>query len=282
MTSILDSLLLGTSSFSEADWVGAFYPEGTKPGDYLSHYASKFRTVEVDATYYAIPARRTVEGWAAKTPEDFIISAKFPRSIVHGGKGATPDPKIILKPEATYGQRDGFLEVMSLLGPRLGPLLIQFPYFSKAVFPNKDEFLARLDRFLTDLPANFRYAVEIRNRHWLTAEFADMLRQHNVALTLVDQAWMPMGDEVEKLFNPVTTDFAYIRLLGDREEIEAITTRWDKVVIDRTGRLDTWVEVIWRLLLSHIKTMVYVNNHYAGHAPETVRDLQARLALKMR
>ena len=66
---------LGTSSFSEPDWVGHFYPKGAKPSDYLSYYSRHFRTVEIDATYYAIPSRRTVEGWVGKTPDDFLLSA---------------------------------------------------------------------------------------------------------------------------------------------------------------------------------------------------------------
>src|SRR5206468_3839445 len=73
----------GTSSFSSEDWVGPFYPPGTAPGDFLRHYAHAFDTVEVDATYYAVPSARTVDGWVAKTPEGFLLAAKFPRSIVH-------------------------------------------------------------------------------------------------------------------------------------------------------------------------------------------------------
>jgi uncharacterized protein YecE (DUF72 family) len=170
---------------------------------------------------------------------------------------------------------------MSLLGPRLGQLLIQFPYFSKQIFPDKDEFYFRLDRFLGDLPTNYRYSVEIRNRHWLTPEFANILRCHNAALVLVDRAWMPMGDEVGKLIDPMTTYFSYIRLLGDRQEIEAITTKWDNEVIDRGDRLERWADLIWRQLLSHIKTIVYIDNHYTGYAPEAARKLERLVRAKI-
>jgi len=273
---------IGTSSFSENDWVGPFYPSGTKPGDFLTYYAKRFNTVEIDATYYAIPSAGTVDGWRLKTPEGFLISAKFPRSIVHGGKEAKPDQKVILVPEATYSARDKFLEVMNRLGDRMGPLVLQFPYFSKAVFDSADIFLERLDRFLTDLPPDFRYAVEIRNRGWLTKNFAEMLRRHNVALVLVDQAWMPHADEVEKKFDPVTTDLAYIRLLGDRKEIEAITKNWDKEVIDRGERLERWAEVVARLIEREVATLIYVNNHYAGHAPTTAERLHDLILEKIR
>ena len=81
----------GTSSWSEKSWVGPFYPPGTKPGDFLRYYATQFDTVEVDATYYAIPDERMVAGWERKLPEGFVFSAKFPRSVVHAGEGARPE-----------------------------------------------------------------------------------------------------------------------------------------------------------------------------------------------
>lgn len=270
---ISEYLKLGTSSFSETDWIGPFYPKGTKPSEFLSEYATKFDTVEIDATYYAVPSKRTVEGWARKTPEDFLIAAKFPRSIVHGGDGPKPDPDIILKPDRTYEERDRFLEHISLLGPRLGPLLIQFPYLNKQVFASRKQFFSRLNRFLGDLPKDFRYAVEIRNRHWLVPEFAAMLKEHNVALTLVDQAWMPHGDEMVKMIDCLTSDFVYVRLLGDRNEIEKITKSWEKEVIDRGESLERWADLLLDFVTRQIKTVVYVNNHYAGHAPATARRL---------
>ncbi|MBN1212772.1 MAG: DUF72 domain-containing protein [candidate division Zixibacteria bacterium] len=265
---------IGTSSFSETDWVGPFYPPGARPGDFLPLYARKFSTVEIDATYYAIPSKSTVDSWVRKTLDNFLIAAKFPRSIVHGGEGPRPDPEIVLVPEATYAQRDIFLDIISRLGSRLGPLLIQFPYFSRTAFKTATEFFARLDKFLSDLPEDFRYAVEIRNRNWLTEEYVALLKKHKVALTLVDQAWMPHGDEIEPRFDPVTTDFVYIRLLGDRKEIEAITQSWDKEVIDRQDRLERWARLALRIQERRIKSLIYVNNHFAGHAPTTARRLE--------
>jgi len=270
----IDLVRFGTSSFSSKDWIGPFYAKGTKPLDFLKYYSTEFNAVEIDSTYYSIPSTYTVDGWLEKTPADFKISAKFPRSIVHTGRDKNPDSKLILDRDATYGERDKFLEVMSRLKGSLGPLLIQFPYFSKSVFSYKDIFFERLDRFLGDLPKEFRYAVEIRNRHWLKQSFADMCRKHNTAMVLADQAFMPHADQVEKWFDPVTTDFSYIRLLGNRKEIEAITTSWDKVVVDRANNLDRWANVLKRLADRDVRAFVYTNNHYSGHAPATARQLR--------
>jgi len=268
----------GTSSFSWEDWIGPFYPPGTRPGDFLRYYATQFDSVEVDATYYAIPSAPMVEGWLAKTPPHFKLAAKFPRSIVHGGEAARPDPARVLVPDLVRADRDEFLGVMARLGERLGPLVLQFPFFAKAVFPEPGPFLERLDRFLADLPAEFRYAVEIRNPAWLDETLTALCRRHRAALVLVDQEWMPHGDKVARQLDFVTTDFVYVRLLGDRKEIETMTTTWEREVIDHQRSLERWAALLARLAARGLLTYVFVNNHYAGHAPATVRRLQALFA----
>src|SRR5882762_9207609 len=70
---------LGTSAFTAAGWEGSFYPEGMKPADYLSRYAKHFNSVELDNTFYRVPSKATVEGWARKTPEGFVFAAKVPQ-----------------------------------------------------------------------------------------------------------------------------------------------------------------------------------------------------------
>lgn len=264
---------VGTSSFSSKDWVGPFYPEGTKPGDFLRFYSKQFDTVEVDATYYRVPTRSMVDGWKAETPSDFILCAKFPRSIVHAGEKASPDSDAVLDPKKTYKDRDEFLEAMSHMGKRLGTLVLQFPYFSKKHFSKAGQFFEKLDRFLGDLPKGFKYGVEVRNKSWIKAELANLLRSHDSVLVLADQAWMPHGDEVEKKFDIVTSDHLYIRLIGDRNQVETITKTFDKEVIDRSERLDRWAELLARMYRRQINSLVYVNNHYAGFAPGTARRL---------
>ena len=163
---------------------------------------------------------------------------------------------------------------MSGLGDRLGPLLLQFPYFARRVFGSRDDFFERLDRFMADLPDGFRYAIEIRNRAWLGEALVDLCKQYRAALVMVDQAWMPMADELARKLDPVTTDFTYVRLLGDRREIETITKTWDREVIDRSERLERWAGFLADMLHRHVPTVVYINNHYAGHAPTTARRLR--------
>jgi uncharacterized protein YecE (DUF72 family) len=265
----------GTSSFSSKDWVGPFYPRGTQPRDFLRRYAQQFDTVEVDATYYALPSARLVDGWREKVPDGFLLSAKFPKSIVHAGKTFKPDATRIMDPDATYEDRDVFLEQMQRMGSKLAYLLIQFPYFNRATFPSEGPFLERLDSFLRDLPKEgFRYAVEIRNKAWLKPAYVDVLRRHGTSMVLVDQAWMPHGDEITPKLDVLTGPDCYVRLLGDRKQIEAITKTWDEEVLDHTDRMLRWATVIRGMMKQGVRTFVYVNNHYAGHAPTTVRRLR--------
>jgi uncharacterized protein YecE (DUF72 family) len=257
-------LRLGTSAFTAAGWPGSFYPSGMQPRDYLSYYATKFNSVEVDSTFYRTPPASTVKGWYAKTPKDFIFAAKVTQVITH--------EKVLLDCEREI---DEFIGVMNLLGEKLGPLLLQFPYFSTAAFKTGAEFLARLRFFLERLGGStVRYAVEIRNQHWLDARLVDLLREHKVALVLQDQSWMPHPRQYFEKFDPITADFTYVRLLGDRKGIETQTKTWDKVIVDRTSELRGWVDVCKRTLARGVPTYVYVNNHYAGHAPSTVEEFK--------
>jgi uncharacterized protein YecE (DUF72 family) len=270
-------LIHGTSSWSEKSWVGPFYPEGTKPGEFLSHYATRFSAVEADVTYYRIPSPRMVQGWADRTPGSFTLAAKFPRSVVHAGEKAQPDARRLLLRDEVGEEVDRFLEVMSLLGEKCGPLVLQFPYFNKKAFASPGPFLERLDAFLDTLPADFRYAVEVRNRWWVEQPLLEVLRRHDVALVLVDLVYMPHPADLMEKLDLVTTDFAYARLIGDRKAVEKVSKTFDRVVIDMTPRLERWAELLEAITKRVRRTYVFANNHYAGHGPATIEELVGML-----
>jgi uncharacterized protein YecE (DUF72 family) len=267
-------LLFGTSSWSERSWEGVFYPAGTPSGQYLAYYASRFATVEVDSTYYRVPSRRLVAGWAGKTPDGFVLSAKVPRSIVHAGSGERPDAAAVLVRDRVWPDVERFLEAMAELGPKCGPLVLQFPYFNRTAFPSVEPFLERLDGFLGLLPAGFRYGVEVRNKGWIAAPLLEVLRRRRAALVLVDLVYMPHPADLAAALDVATTDFAYARLIGDRKAVEALTDRFDRIVLDQGPRLARWAELLRALRERVTRVLVYANNHYAGHGPATVRELQ--------
>ncbi|MBI5367586.1 MAG: DUF72 domain-containing protein [Planctomycetes bacterium] len=269
----MSEFLYGTSSWSEKSWDGVFYPAGMQPGEYLTHYATQFRTVEADVTYYRVPDQRLVEGWKRKTPEGFVLAAKFPQTIVHGGAEARPDPAKVLVPDAVGADTVRFIEAMRLLGPKCGPLVLQFPYFNMSVFPSVGPFLQRLDAFLGTLPPDLRYVVEIRNRPWLATPLLDLLRRRRVALALVDLAYMPHPLDLPPTLDLITTDFAYVRLIGDRKAIDERTKTFDKIVVDQRPKLARWADLLRALFPRVGSVYAYANNHFAGHGPATIREL---------
>ena len=153
------TLRLGTQGWNYATWIGPFYPDGTRAPDFLRTYARAFNTVEVDSTFYAIPAASTVRGWAARTPESFTFAVKLPQEITH-------ERRFIDAHDVLHA----FVDRMRELGPRLGPVLIQCgPDFSP---------LERnaLQHFLAELPEAPRFAIEFRQRAWISQETLAMLR----------------------------------------------------------------------------------------------------------
>jgi uncharacterized protein YecE (DUF72 family) len=260
-------LRLGSSSFTAAGWEKSFYPRGMHSRDYLSYYATRFDTLEIDATYYGIPKAATVARWYEKTPPHFLFALKAPQQITH--------EKLLVGVEETTRE---FLKAVEPLREKLGVILLQFPYFSKGTFAGPDEFLRRLKAFLEKLPKEIRFAVEIRNKQWLGSQLYELLRTHHVALALIDHPWMPRPEEWLAKGDAITTDFTYIRWLGDRKEIEELTQSWDRTVLDRSQELEEWADACRNLLNLKIKVYAFANNHFGGHSPETLRLFVEKLA----
>ena len=267
----------GTSSFSEKSWVGPFYPAGSKPRDFLSLYATHFDTVEVDATYYAVPDARVVSGWNVKVPEGFTLCAKFPRTIVHCGDRSTPDPAKVLVSDEAAADTEAFLQSIRLLGGKCGPLDLQFPWFSRRAPLPLATFLPRLEAYLAALPEDFRYGVEVRNREYLCDELLGLLRVHRTALVLVEIANMPHPASLVDELDLFPTDFSYARLIGDRKAVDRATDTFDRVVLDKSEDLTRWAKLLGTARERVPETYVYANNHYAGHGPATIRELRTRV-----
>jgi uncharacterized protein YecE (DUF72 family) len=261
----MTEIRIGTSAFTAEGWVGSFYPEGMQPRDFLSFYATKFDTLELDNTFYRTPAISTVEGWNLKTPPGFIFAAKVPQVITH--------EKVLVDCDDDLKH---FLTAMDYLGDKLGPLLFQFGYFNKSKFKSGAEFLKVLKPFLKKLPKDYKFALEIRNKTWLTEEFLDVLRERGIAFTLIDQSWVPRPWELKEKLDLITADFTYVRWLGDRKGIEAETKTWDKTIIDRNPEMKNWVEILKKFVHDKrvLKIFAFANNHYAGHGPATVKLFQ--------
>ncbi|HNT88338.1 MAG TPA: DUF72 domain-containing protein, partial [Candidatus Hydrogenedentes bacterium] len=231
-------LRLGTSSLTAKGWEQAFYSPGARPAEYLREYSRRYNTVEIDATFYGMPRRDTVKRWRDETPDDFVFAAKTPQTITHD--------RLLENCEADMA---AFLDTLRLLENKLGPVLLQFPYFAKARGVDLPMFLDRLGPFLDTLPQDGpQFAVEVRNKTWLRPPLFDLLRSHGVALALIDHPWMPRPGALFAQAAPVTADFTYIRWLGDRKGIEQLTTVWRETIVDRARDIEEWLPPIKALL----------------------------------
>jgi len=237
---------IGTMGWSYDHWLGNFYPPGTASGDLLTEYAKHFDTVEVNSTFYRVPYRSTIEIWKNKTPEGFTFAAKIPRGVTYGAELGENCEKM-----------DVFIENISLLGGKLGPLLIQLPPKYK---PDRVE---NLGDFLTSLPRGHRYAVEFRDRGWFDLSVYELLKEYGVALVLVDNSWMPE-------LGVMTAYFSYIRWQGDRRQVGGES---GKVEIDRSSDIAKWAERISRFLDESIDAYGFFSKFYSGHPPTDAKLL---------
>ncbi len=243
-------LYLGTSGWSYADWEGTLYPEALPSASRLAEYAKHYPTVEIDSTFYGTPRRSTVKKWREIVPDGFLFAAKFPQEVTH--------ERNLVGSEA---EAESFVRTMAELGDRLGPLLVQLP-------PSFDvEGMGVLEDFLKRLPEGFRYTVEVRHRSWLGSDLPQMLSERGAALALIDYPRMPRMQEA-------TTDFSYIRWLGDRREFPEGHTHLKK---ERDEDLRWWSDLVGRFLEEGRAVFAYANNHYQNHSPSTLeRFLELR------
>jgi uncharacterized protein YecE (DUF72 family) len=232
---------IGISGWRYAPWRGVFYPEGLRQKDELSFASRRFGSIEINGTFYG-PQRPPVFGrWAAETPEDFVFAVKAPRYITHIRRLRDPE-----EPLANF-LASGLLK----LGPKLGPILWQFPPSFRydraliepflALLPHDTEAAGRCaarhdgrmkEVVLTpDARRPMRHAIEIRHESFVDPDFIDLLRAHQVALVCADTVeWPRLMD--------LAADFVYCRLHGS-EQLYA--SGYDDKALDDWARwIDAW------------------------------------------
>lgn len=251
----MPQLSFGTMGFGYSDWAGTFYPRGVRPGDYLSHYARHFRTVELDTTFHAVPPISRVEHWAEVTPEHFRFCVKTPKGITHDGNL-----------ERRHTQMHEFLKVMRAFDPKLGVVLIQLPPSCGI-----DQF-SSLEHFLQFLPDDLRFAVEFRNSTWGQQRTLDLLREHQCALVTAEYLTRPAQINV-------TADFLYIRWIGEHERFKELNHEQ----IDVSSNLQWWKEEIGRTVRSHQIQNIwgFFNNDYSGYSIATCQRFMRLMGLEV-
>jgi uncharacterized protein YecE (DUF72 family) len=187
-------LLAGTSGYSYKQWKGPFYPADLPDNQMLRFYGERFPAVEINNTFYRMPAPGVLTRWAEETPADFVFVLKAPARITH--------QKRLADVEDPMGY---FLKVSAALGPKLGPVLYQLPPFLR-----KD--VERLRAFLARLPPDHRAAFEFRHPSWFDEAVYDLLKERAAALCVSDMAGEEEGEEAPPAPLVPTTSWGYLRL----------------------------------------------------------------------
>ena len=219
---------IGTSGWQYRDWRPAYYPSKLPQARWLEFYVQGFATVESNAAFYNLPKETVFASWAARTPDDFVMTVKVSRFLTH--------IKRLREPAEPVAR---FVSHARHLGAKLGPVLLQLP-------PQLEADLGRLEETLAEFPRGIRVAVEFRHDSWFTDEIRRLLQRFDAALCLADRR-----GPIAPFW--VTTDWTYLRFHQGRAKPrpcygESAMAAWSERLAER--RAD------WR------ETWVYFNNDH--------------------
>jgi uncharacterized protein YecE (DUF72 family) len=243
---------VGCSSWTSEAWNGRLYPPGLPPVQRLPYYARYFDTVEVDATYYAIPARSMVRGWAHRTPETFRFALKLPKELMERDHPLDED------------KVGAFLGAAGELGPKLAGVVAQFSPSFRPPKSGDGGAVEQLRTLVERLAPSLRLAVELRDRAWYEGErlrqLERLLRETKVAL-----AWSALTFlDVPPV---LTSDRIYLRFIGDHTTIGE--SELGEMRVDRAETSRRWASAVRERLDEIHDALVFFNNHFEGYAPES-------------
>jgi uncharacterized protein YecE (DUF72 family) len=239
---------IGCSGWNYATWRSTFYPKGLPPSRWLEHYASVFDTVEVNTTFYRLAKRESVARWATQTPADFCFAVKSSRYLTH--------IKRLTDMQRGVQRLTEPLEPLGDAG-RMGPMLWQLP----ANFHRDDE---RLAFALDHLPPG-RHTFEFRHASWFVPDVYELLRWHNVALTIADRP-----EIAEFQSHEITADFTYVRFHYGHRGRRGNYSRTE--LAEWAARVRSWA--------GEVDVYAYFNNDWEEFAPRNAKTLARLLGLR--
>jgi uncharacterized protein YecE (DUF72 family) len=260
--------------------------------NYLKEYAKNYSTVEIDQWFWSLfpgypvklPDLNLVEEYHSAVSDNFKFSVKVPNSITlthyysHPKKGPLESNPHFFSKDLFYE----FLERLSPLKEKLGPIMFQFEYLNKQKMPNQKIFMEKFGNFIKECPGGYNYSVETRNPNYLNKSYFEFLQLHGLHHVFLQGYYMPSILEVFDKFKSYIKDLTVIRLHGpNRQEIEKITKKkWNKIVMPKDDELLGIAQLLDELTERGVETFVNVNNHYEGSAPKTIKKLMNQLRTK--
>lgn len=239
---MLKSLIhIGTSGWSYEHWKEVFYPRRIRSDERLHFYSQHFNTVEINNTFYHLPTEAVIERWNSAVPNNFLFSIKASQYITH--RKRLKDPI-----ESTAK----FIERITPLGRKLGPILFQLP-------PNFKQDISRLENFLSSLDQKLSYTFEFRHPTWFNDEVYELLKKYHVALCITD-----LGGQLTPM--EITAKFTYIRLHGPTNSYSGSYG---------TKKLHEWKNTIKQFHKNKIKCYCYFDNDEKGYAIKDAIELKS-------
>ncbi len=233
------------------------YDAAARPEHFLRSYAQEFGSVEIDSTFYGTPTVERVRKWAASVPDGFTFSCKLGREITHERR--------LLDVKGLVAE---FYDAMRAFGPKLGCVLAQFD----ASFTRDQE--ADLRDALDDFPRDVRTAFEFRDPGWYAPDIQELLEARGLALAVADAPFVPR-DLLADVLKRTHVDFTYVRWIGVHDAFDT----FDTVRLSRSSEIGWWVRALRDASPRLRRVFGYVNNHYQGHSPATVREVYAALGI---
>lgn len=228
----LPKIYIGTSGWSYSHWKDNFYPKELPSNQWLHFYASRFRTVEVNTTFYHAPLTTTTKRWFDEVPKNFQFSIKASRYITHQKRLHDCRESLAF-----------FYKSIRKLKPKAGPILFQLP-------PSFEIHHERLEEFVTLLNPDYQYTFEFRNKTWYTDAIYDLFSRHNIALCITDLGGTLSPQEV-------TASFTYVRLHGPHHAYQGSYG---------LTRLRAWKKKIDMWLRARKEVYCYFDNDEKGFA----------------
>jgi uncharacterized protein YecE (DUF72 family) len=279
----MPGLRIGTCSWKYSSWEGLVYSRSSGI-NFLSEYARRYSTVEIDQWFWTLPDPATVGQYSSSVPEDFRFTVKAPNqlALTHlRGKSAAGKPNPDFLSPGIAGE---FLARLSPLQRKTGALMLQFEYLNKTKMGSQKELLSRLETFFSapevaGSRSDWTWMLEPRNPQWLDSTYFQFLVDHGLGHVFIQGYYMPPVTALYEKFGRMVQGTSVVRLHGpDREGIEKLTgERWDSIVAPKDNELPAIAGMMDDMLDRGLVVYLNVNNHYEGSAPLTIEKLRALL-----
>ncbi|MDH5432028.1 MAG: DUF72 domain-containing protein [Nitrosopumilus sp.] len=247
------NIKIGCTGWSYEGWSGTFYPKNLENSKWLKYYSQIFEITEINSTFYKISAQEIVKRWNKDTSIHFRFTAKFPSIITHEKRLDRVNSEIF-----------SFLASLSPIHEKVSALVLQLP--PSLSF---EEAKPRLDELFDLLPDNFVYPIEGRHESWFSEDAIEYLKQNRHCLV-----WNKVAGVNNPM--PITSNYLYIRLIGDRSISDS---EFGRVVKNKDALVANWAKKLEKIKNIPLG-IVMINNHFEGFSPHTANSLRMKLGMR--